>query len=219
MNVDAIQAVNTAKNGLLDRLQTLEPDDWAEAVQPFLRTLRRTELVDPAVSLAVVLDLAEQISKLAGGRSLRTPAQLASHIARRDYVQRSDNSQVLEGLEEDVYRWLAEVRAGTVTARMADFIDQHLDEPITLEDLAEVFGYSRRRVSAVFKQDISLTVRHYRMRQRIRRAQVLVRLCEKGEVAMLRVGCRNKTHFYKTFSRYTGRNPGEYSRTTQLDVA
>lgn len=210
-NLSRVHAISRAKNDLLERLRRAPPREWAELVARGLRNLHARAFGDPTVVLTSVVDLIEQISRLPEGRRLHAPDELVEKIAQRDYLQGSDADRLLAGLEGDVSRWVSKRRPVNGTERISRFIDSHLREPLTVASLARTFGYSRRRLSQVYKQHTGLTIRQYVVRQRIERAEMLVRQGEKIEAAMLAVGYRNKTHFYRAFERIAGCKPGKVS--------
>ena len=94
-------------------------------------------------------------------------------------------------------------------ADVAAYITRNLRSPLTLDVLSRRFGYSPRRLSQVFRRETGLTPHGYVRQERIKRAKALVQQGEKVEVAMLLVGLRNRTNFYRAFRRYAGVNPGE----------
>lgn len=54
------------------------------------------------------------------------------------------------------------------------FIQQHLKEPITMEDVANHVGYSTYHFQRLFKSDIGMTLYDYLRKQRLRMAAVLL---------------------------------------------
>ncbi len=207
----AIQAANSAKQALIDQLGRIETCEWPRLASAFVRSLGVQHTPDPAVVLTLFIDLITQISRLPGGRALPHPAELVQSIETRHARSRPSDQELLENLAEDLGRWLSKVESPTRAAEISAFIDAHFSERLTLNTLARTFGMSQRRLSEMYKRHAGLTVHQYIVRQRIRHARELVRCGEKVEVAMLDVGYRNKTHFYRAFETYTGSRPGLYA--------
>ena len=155
------------------------------------------------------MDLADQITRLPRTVCVKTSDDFARGIELRGGTW--DVPESLDGLEREMINWLEDGTTSNDVSKVSDFIDRHFAERLTLEMLAKVFGGSRRRLSDVFKREAGLTVRQYILRRRMLHAEWLVCQGEKVEVAMLRVGYHNKTHFNRAFARETGWKPGDRS--------
>jgi two-component system response regulator YesN len=214
-----VHAVSRARQTLLERLVRSQPDQWPDLVRGFLRAVCRLHARHTTLTLAVVFELVEQIAQLPGGEFLRAPGEVVREIAARQYSRSTDARRLLSGLDADLTRWLTRRHPVNRADRVSRFIDDHLRESLTLDRLARLFGCSRRRLSQIYKQQTGLTVHQYIARQRLQRAEVLMRQGEKVEFAMLEVGYRNKTHFYRAFERHAGCKPGACGRRRHIDQA
>lgn len=91
------------------------------------------------------------------------------------------------------------------------YIEDHLAEDVSLEEVAERIGLNASYFSQLFKQSTKETFVQYRTRRRIERAKKLLeqphyRITDiSGEV-----GYADHPHFTKTFKKYTGSLPSEY---------
>jgi len=97
--------------------------------------------------------------------------------------------------------------------RVTQFVDAHLDQPVSLAELAQVVGLSRMHFAAQFRAATGFRPHEYMLRRRIERAQD--RLASGGaplvEVA-LSVGFRTQAHFSTVFKRFAGATPQEWRR-------
>ena len=57
---------------------------------------------------------------------------------------------------------------------VAHYIERHYAEPLTLDRLARVAGWSKRQLSAMFRREVGRTVHEYVTRVRIREAATLI---------------------------------------------
>ena len=90
------------------------------------------------------------------------------------------------------------------------YIDQHLGEPLPLAQLASLADLSVWRFSTVFRQRMGLSPRRYINRQRVQRAQALLReglpaACVAGEA-----GFYDQSHLSRHFKNVCGMTPGQY---------
>ncbi|WP_168119971.1 AraC family transcriptional regulator [Paenibacillus sp. HB172176] len=95
----------------------------------------------------------------------------------------------------------------------ANFIRQNPGMRHSLKDLAERAGLSPRYFSLKFKETMSTTVELFTIRERIRRAEHLLRFNNMtvAEVADT-LGYRNVYFFSRQFKQFTGRSPRQFAK-------
>ncbi|MGV0908611.1 helix-turn-helix domain-containing protein [Martelella sp. FOR1707] len=95
--------------------------------------------------------------------------------------------------------------------RVAAYIEDHIDELITLSDLADAAGLSRMHFAAQFRAATGLRPHDYLLRCRVERAKTM--LCDPGnrlvEIA-LNVGFQTQAHFTTVFKRFVGTTPARW---------
>jgi AraC family transcriptional regulator len=92
--------------------------------------------------------------------------------------------------------------------RAVDYLEAHLDQPVSLADVASSAGFSRMHFAAQFKAATGLRPHEYHLRRRIECAQE--RLLGTGMSLVdvgLSVGFQTQTHFTTVFTRYVGQPP------------
>lgn len=107
----------------------------------------------------------------------------------------------------------------TVNAqRVAAYIEQHLDQTLTLHSIAKVTGWSSANLTRQFRRAFSTTVRQYVVSARMARAKSLLAADDKIDFVMTAVGYHNRTAFYAAFRRVFGISPGHFQpgRTSPL---
>lgn len=92
--------------------------------------------------------------------------------------------------------------------RVREYIDAHLDEELSLAELAAVADLSQYHFARAFRKSTGQTPQQYLMKQRIERAKELLAredlpLVEVG----LRTGFKNQSHFTTLFRRFTKLTP------------
>jgi AraC family transcriptional regulator len=92
-----------------------------------------------------------------------------------------------------------------------DHVSEHLGDEISVETLAELVKFSPFHFSRVFKQTAGMSPLQFVTRQRITRAQQLIRETSRTLIQIaLEVGYTSPSHFTKIFRRVTGVTPMEF---------
>jgi AraC-like DNA-binding protein len=95
--------------------------------------------------------------------------------------------------------------------RVRDYIETHLDDRLTLTDLAGVACLSTYHFSRSFKEAVGIGPQRYVMQRRLERAKTLIRRTNQplAEIAH-QVGFCDQSHLTSIFRRETGETPGRY---------
>lgn len=108
----------------------------------------------------------------------------------------------------------ATVRGGLspfVRRRIADDIEAHLDEPLTLDRLAAEAGLSTFHFAKMFRVSFGMPPHRYLAERRVERAKHLLR---SGPAALAQValacGYASQSHFTRAFKSAVGMTPGEW---------
>jgi len=184
----------------------------AEA-EPLLRA--RTRLL-PAVNRedAVLASLAENImretrARQAGSRLLIDSLfqSLCVHLMRTYSV------------EEDTANPRRYFIAPFRLKRAQEFIEEHLEQHIALEDIAAAAGLSPFHFSRIFKHATGLAPYRYVLLRRVRRAKGLLESTSRplAEIA-LACGFSTQQHLTEIFRRHTGSPPGRYRLRKSVEL-
>jgi AraC family transcriptional regulator len=98
-------------------------------------------------------------------------------------------------------------------ARVREYIDLHIEEPIRLQDLAKVAGLSRMHFAAQFRAYTGISPCKFVTMQRMQHAQLLLGDPRRtvADVAF-GVGFRTQAHFTTVFHRFVGSTPNCWRR-------
>jgi AraC-like DNA-binding protein len=103
-----------------------------------------------------------------------------------------------------------EVTMHPCIARAVTYIDEHLDERLSLNHLAAKAGLSVWRFCAMFRQHAGISPRRYILGQRLQKAQSLLAGGESPAAAALMVGFYDQSHLCRHFKNTCGITPGQY---------
>ena len=92
-----------------------------------------------------------------------------------------------------------------------EFIDHHLEDPISLGQLAGMCALSEYHFARMFRQSFGLPPHQYLLARRLTRAQALLRggALPLGGIALM-CGFSSASHFTSRFRQAMGATPGEY---------
>jgi AraC family transcriptional regulator len=92
--------------------------------------------------------------------------------------------------------------------RAVDYIETHLNESVSLADVASSAGLTRMHFAAQFRAATGLRPHEYLLRRRIERAQEMLVATGRSLVDVaLSVGFQTQSHFTSVFKRYAGQPP------------
>ncbi|MDR5836090.1 AraC family transcriptional regulator [Caballeronia sp. LZ034LL] len=94
-----------------------------------------------------------------------------------------------------------------------EFIEENLDQPLRLAELATLAGVSVTRLKTLFRNSTGLPVHQYVIRRRVEYARALIATTRTParEIA-LAAGFASQSHMSTTMRRVLGLNPGEIRR-------
>ncbi len=138
-------------------------------------------------------------------------AEIANHVARRCVVPPHRDGGQAQFVDEPVTAAANDLFSDTLT-----WVLEHLNEPVTIEDLARHAAMSPRSFARHFRAATGTTPYQWLIRQRILLAQ---RLLETSDLATddiaLRCGLGSATNLRAHFSAIVRASPAAYRRTFQ----
>lgn len=94
---------------------------------------------------------------------------------------------------------------------VTDYIHEHLQQDLSLKEIAAIAQISQYHFSRLFKQKMGITLHQYILQRRIERAKELLQHSQLSiaDVA-LRVGFCDQSHFTRSFKRIVGMPPKQF---------
>ncbi|MNE60244.1 Arabinose operon regulatory protein [compost metagenome] len=103
-----------------------------------------------------------------------------------------------------------ETRERTAVHAARDYLYDHYETDIGLEELAAIAGLSRAHLIRVFRREFHITPHAYLTDVRIRRARSLLRAGETPAEVAAMCGFADQAHFTRHFKARTGITPGQF---------
>ncbi len=98
--------------------------------------------------------------------------------------------------------------------RVLEYVKENIEKDLSVAEMAQVVGMSQYYFSKLFKMSTGTTPHQYVMRQRVERAQELLR---EGNTALVEVatnvGFETQSHFTSVFRRLVGITPKKFRET------
>ena len=94
-------------------------------------------------------------------------------------------------------------------ADIVAYINQHITEEISLDELAKHFFISKSKLNRVFKKSMDTTVGNYISLKRANIARQFMHRGESAENAAVLSGFRDYSTFYRTYKKVLGHSPAE----------
>lgn len=142
-------------------------------------------------------------------RDLRL-TEIIGEMSDSSATRRSELSRTFSNLAFDRYRELPRVHPLSAWRlnRVKRFAEARLDQRMTLEELADVAGFSRAHFAATFKAATSMSAHEFILRLRIQTAAKLLMGTDMPLVDIaLQCGFQNQPHFTTVFKKLTMSTP------------
>ncbi len=125
-------------------------------------------------------------------------------------------TQMYQELVDMVHRCRSDPKASKPIQDCRDFIEFHLEEPLTIELLASRLGYTKYYLSRRFKEETGCAVNTYIQIARMERAKALL-VCTSLSVAQIaeKLQFASSSHFSTVFRRLAGESPAKYRTRAQ----
>jgi two-component system response regulator YesN len=187
-------------------------DDWRQ----YTETLN----LDQAGMVRLYQDALDRVVKLLNAKGIYTFEEIYGFGEDKA----TNRALVYQNFEDAVFRmlqYLQRKRKGNLIDPIEaakEYIGSHLNDEISLEEVADYLGLNPSYFSQLFKQSTQETFVHFRMKKRMELAQQLLqnasyRMCDIAQ----EVGYTDYSHFAKTFKKWFGVSPTEFRNNLGIE--
>ncbi|ELW2045275.1 helix-turn-helix domain-containing protein, partial [Escherichia coli] len=107
-----------------------------------------------------------------------------------------------------------------ILQQLLEWIECNLEHPISIEDIAQKSGYSRRNIQLLFRNFMHVPLGEYIRKRRLCRAAILVRLTAKSMLDIaLSLHFDSQQSFSREFKKLFGCSPRVYRHRDYWDLA
>ncbi len=207
-----------AEKQLMDKVRIGDRTGAKEVLNMILASIMLKDPGNTAVLKARMLELLTVLGRSAVEGGVDINFMLEKNLDYINKVLQIDNQQdlcvwlnnALNDFVELVYSIQDKKRVSQIKPA-TDFIGQHFNEQITLEDVARSAHLSVSRLSHIFKEQTGLTIVDYITNVRIEYAKELLISTNKNCTEIcFDAGYNNQSYFTRTFKDVTGMTPRQF---------
>ncbi len=105
-----------------------------------------------------------------------------------------------------------QIEPNQTVKKIENYILKHLQEPLTLEEVAKEVGYSTAHINRLFKAQYGLTLHAFLIDKRIDKAKELIRVNKTATLTEIayQAGFYDQSHFIKNFKKVYSLSPKAY---------
>lgn len=153
------------------------------------------------IRLTDCLIKAENDKKFGNDVLIRSYAEQLLILANNAYIEFNlDSGRIINNVMPDIIK------------KVMNYIEENLQEKISLEDISKKCLFSGTYISRQFKEHTGLTLRSYIVERRIARAEELLRSGKSVKEAAYQSGFKDYSNFIRTFRKVVGIPPGQYKK-------
>ncbi len=123
---------------------------------------------------------------------------LLNATAVMDFTKRVAETKIPKGMHSDIYKSI-------------QYISNHVNQSISVEDVAEYIGIDRSTLSRKFKKELGFNISDYIMRRKLEEAKSLLKFTDKSISEISEYLCfSTQSYFQNVFKKKYGMTPKEY---------
>ena len=140
------------------------------------------------------------------------------------YIQKCELLSSIKSIENlqfymilDYTQKVEKIRIGKTPTKLlidiANYVQEHLNEPIDIEALAKAMFISRTHLAVKFKKETGMTLTDFILKEKVEEGKKLLKYTDRSISAIAIFLCfSSQIHFSNVFHKYTNKSPNEYRK-------
>ena len=174
---------------------------------------REFDLSRSAERSGAVANMASAPSSLPSPRDELTPQRFSNLTA-----ELAAQATALGAQDDDEMHLNLKLSESLKLSAILKYINQHINENLSLDELAQRFSLSKFYLTRRFKELTGLSLHQFIVKKRLTRARYLISVGIDPYRAAVDAGFNNYSHFSRTFKSYFGQNPSSIPKAHTIHV-
>ena len=174
---------------------------------------RELDLSRSAERSDAVANMASAPSSLPNPRDELTPQRFSNLTA-----ELAAQATALGAQDDDEMHLNLKLSESLKLSAILKYINQHINENLSLDELAQRFSLSKFYLTRRFKELTGLSLHQFIVKKRLTRARYLISVGIDPYRAAVDAGFNNYSHFSRTFKSYFGQNPSSIPKAHTIHV-
>ena len=176
------------------------PDSLRQAKNIFIASMALVtrHSISGGLDIETAYQLSDMYIQEAERMSDASSVTLLNATAVMDFTKRVAESKIPQGMETDIYMAI-------------QYIANHVNQNISVEDVAAYLGIDRSTLSRKFKRELGFNISSYIMRRKLEEAKSLLKFTDKSISEISEYLCfSTQSYFQNVFKKKYGMTPKEF---------
>lgn len=177
------------------------------------RELDLSRSTDPRARPSAALNVSSAASSAPSPQDELTPQRFSNLTA-----ELAAQATALGAQDDDEMHLNLKLSESLKLSAILKYINQHINENLSLDELAQRFSLSKFYLTRRFKELTGLSLHQFIVKKRLTRARYLISVGIDPYRAAVDAGFNNYSHFSRTFKSYFGQNPSSIPKAHTIHV-